>query len=154
MKTKNTDFVKKNAASVGYFQTDPSVTTIYAGNLRYTTTEMDLKVIFERFGKVKYVNIVLDKDTKKPTGIAFIQMPNGKHAKTAIDELNGSDLDGRTLKVSIAQNRIPLPEVKLKKSAPKKAMKAEAEEKLEEAAPRKRKRKESGLKILFDHIGK
>lgn len=142
----------KNNASTGYFQTDPSVTTIYAGNLNYSVNELYLKRIFEEFGKVKYVNIVLDKETKKSTGIAFIQMPNGKHAKEAIEKLNGSDLEGRVLKVSIAQNRIP-PEQFTKKSRPK--MKVKVEETEVEAKSSKVKRKrDRGLKLLFDHLGK
>lgn len=143
----------REGSSVGYFQKDPSITTIYIGNLRYTTTEMDLKKIFERFGKVKYVNLVLDKDTKKNTGIAFLQMPNGKNAREAISQLDGSDLDGRKLKVSIAKNRIPKPEYVPKKTSEQKAKEAQIEAD-EQAAPRKKRKREKGLKLLFNHLGK
>ena len=139
-------------ASVGYFQKDPSVTTIYVGNLRYTTTEMDLKKIFERFGKVKYVNLVQDKETNKNTGIAFVQMPNGKHAKESITQLDGTELDGRTLKVSVAQNRIPATEYQPKKISAKKAKENEIEQ--DEVVPKTKRKRDRGLKLLFDHLGK
>lgn len=142
----------REGASVGYFQKDPSVTTIYVGNLRYTTTEMDLKKIFERYGKVKYVNLVQDKETSKNTGIAFVQMPNGKHAKESITQLDGTELDGRTLKVSVAQNRIPATEFKPKRAASKKGK--ESPEIEEEIAPKKKRKRDRGLKLLFDHLGK
>lgn len=142
----------KNVATTGYFQTDPSVTTIYAGNLSYDVNELYIKRIFEKFGKVKYVNIVLDKETNKSTGIAFIQMPNGKHAKDAIDQLNGSDLEGRSLKVSIANNRIP---PKTQFSKPRVRVKKVLEEVDPTHSEGKPKRKrERGLKLLFDHLGK
>lgn len=142
----------REGASVGYFQKDPSVSTIYVGNLRYTTTEMDLKKIFERFGKVKYVNLVQDKETKKNTGIAFVQMPNGKHAKEAIAQLDATELDGRTIKVSVAQNRIPAEEYVPKKVSAKKAEKALTAE--PEGSPKKKRKRDKGLKLLFDHLGK
>ena len=132
--------------TLGYFQKDPSVTTIYTGNLNYETSAKDLQSLFEKFGKVKYVNIVKDKETNKKTGIAFIQMPNGKHAKAAINELNGSELRGRTLKVSVAKNRIPTLE---RKGAEKAEVKKEVESK-----PAQKPKRKKGLKLLFDHLGK
>lgn len=144
----------KSKATTGYFQTDPGVTTIYAGNLDYTVNELYLKRVFEKFGKVKYVNIVLDKETNKSTGIAFVQMPNGKHAKEAIDQLNGSDLEGRILKVSVAQNRIPPKEFSKPRVRTKIVSKTpETEEEISKEFKVKRKR-DRGLKLLFDHIGK
>ena len=143
----------KNGDSVGYFQKDPGVTTIYTGNLSYSTTASDLKTIFEKYGKVKYVNLVQDKETNKNTGIAFIQMPNGKHAKAAIDDLNGTELGGRTLKVSIANNRIPA-EVRSKTRTTVKKDKNE-DDKVE--TPKKKgksSRKKRGLDLLFDHLKK
>ena len=58
--------------------------------------------MFEKFGVVNYVKLVKDSSTQLSKGIAFVQMLNRKHAKQAISILNDSELDGRTLKVSIA----------------------------------------------------
>lgn len=140
---------KKEGRTVGYFQTDPTVTTIYVGNLKYNKSELDLKKMFDKYGKVKFVNLLLDEETKKSKGFAFIQMPNQKHAKTAIADLDGKQVDGRTLKVSIAQNRIPKDFVFNKK---KERIANEKEEELE-VKPKRRKR-ERGLKLLFNHLGK
>ena len=131
----------------GYFQSNPNITTIYVGNLRYSKTEKDVKKLFEKFGTVKYSKLVLDDKTSKPKGIAFVQMPNKKQAITAIEKLNGSLLDGRTLKVSIAQERAPKTEYK--KKAPSK--KQETEETPVTARSSKRKR-DKGLKVLFNYL--
>lgn len=88
---------------IGYFKKDPSVTTIYIGNLVYEKTEIDLKELFEEFGPVNYVKLIKDPNTHKSKGIAFIQMLNKDQAQNAISTLNGSQLDGRTLKVNIAE---------------------------------------------------
>ncbi len=141
---------KKEGKTVGYFQTDPTVTTIYVGNLMYKKSELDLKKMFDKYGKVKFVNLLLDDETKKSKGFAFVQMPNEKHAKAAIAELDGSQVDGRTLKVSIAKNRIPKDYVFKKKERVAK----DSEEIIETEKKPKARKRDSGLKLLFDHLGK
>ncbi len=77
-------------------------TKIYVGNLVYTMDEADIHKIFSRYGKVGKIQIIRDKKTQKSTGIAFLQMFNAEHAQQAISKLNGKEINGRTLKVSVA----------------------------------------------------
>ena len=127
---------------VGYFQKDLSVTTIYVGNLKYQKDEKEIKEMFSEFGKVAYVRLVLDSKTQKTKGIAFVQMPNKSAALKAINHFNGKEMDGRTLKVSVAQERN---EEKLRLQTVGKKSKEE-----EEITPTKRKR-DKGLKVLFNY---
>ncbi len=106
-------------SKLGAFNKDPSVTTIYVGNLSYEKTEIQIAQLFERFGNVSYVKIVKDTESKTSKGIAFVQMANRKHALKAIDQLDSSELDERKIKVSIAQenekDRVPAPPRKRRK---------------------------------------
>lgn len=90
---------------IGYFQKDSSVTTIYVGNMSYEKTEIEIKALFETYGKVNYVKLIKDNKTHNSKGIAFVQMPAKKEAQMALTKLNGMQVDGRTLKVSIAQEK-------------------------------------------------
>jgi RNA recognition motif-containing protein len=89
-------------SKIGFFQKDPSVSTLYVGNLSFDKTEVEIKDLFEQHGQVKYVKIVKDRETHQSRGIAFIQMPNRTHAQLAISKMNGVSIDGRSLKVSVA----------------------------------------------------
>jgi len=72
---------------------------IYVGNLSAKTTEDDLRQAFTGFGQVRSVNIVRDGATGESRGFGFVSMPVEKEAQTAIDEMNGKDLDGQAIKV-------------------------------------------------------
>ncbi|MHB8840868.1 MAG: RNA recognition motif domain-containing protein [Candidatus Aquicultor sp.] len=76
---------------------------LYVGNLSYDTSEDDLRQMFGKFGEVESVNVIIDRDTGRSKGFGFIDMPNDKQAKEAILALNGSELEGRTIKVSEAK---------------------------------------------------
>ena len=78
---------------------------IYVGNLAYGTTEEDLRSIFSAFGDVSKVSIIKDKETGRSKGFGFVEMPDDSEAQSAINALNDSDLDGRTIVVSKAQPR-------------------------------------------------
>ena len=78
---------------------------IYVGNLSYETTEEDLRLAFEQFGQIESVNIIKDKFSGNSKGFGFVEMPSKAEAKSAIDELNGKDLKGRTLNVNEARPR-------------------------------------------------
>lgn len=84
---------------------------IYVGNLSYTTNEDSLRNAFEKYGEVERVNIITDRDTGRPRGFAFVEMPDGKAATDAIAALDGTELEGRSLKVNEAKpkrdNRSP-----------------------------------------------
>jgi cold-inducible RNA-binding protein len=78
---------------------------LYVGNLAYSVTEADLRDVFAESGDVTEVKVVLDRDTGRPRGFAFVEMANEGAATTAIKNLNGRDLQGRALNVKEAQER-------------------------------------------------
>lgn len=81
---------------------------LYVGNLSFDTTEDDLTQVFGQDSRrVKEVSVVMDRDTGRPRGFAFVEMANENDALAAISALDGTDLDGRTLRVNTAQERAP-----------------------------------------------
>ncbi len=80
------------------------MTTIYVGNLPFSATEQDVKALFERHGKVESVKLINDRETGKPRGFGFVEMSSADAAR-AMQALNGTDFDGRPLKVNEAQER-------------------------------------------------
>ena len=83
---------------------------IYVGNLPYSISEDDLKEAFGAFGEVEKANIIKDRDTGNSKGFGFIEMGNDDDAKKAIEELDGSELGGRNLKVNEARPRPERPQ--------------------------------------------
>lgn len=82
---------------------------IYVGNLSFGTEEEGLKGVFQKFGEVGSVSIIVDRDTGRSKGFAFVEMPDDENAMEAIKNLNGSVLDGRKIRVDIAEERRPNP---------------------------------------------
>lgn len=80
------------------------MTTIYVGNLPFTATEQDVRALFERHGKVDSVKLINDRETGRPRGFAFVDMPSSE-AQTAIQALNGFQMGGRPLRVNEAQEK-------------------------------------------------
>jgi RNA recognition motif-containing protein len=78
---------------------------IYVGNLPFSATEADLKDTFGRHGTVDSVSVIMDRETGRPRGFAFVEMQEASAAADAIRALDGSDLGGRTIKVNEAQDR-------------------------------------------------
>lgn len=78
---------------------------IYVGNLSYETTEEDLRLACEAFGKVESVNIIKDKFSGQPKGFGFVEMTSKAEGQAAIDGLNGKELKGRSLNVNEARPR-------------------------------------------------
>ncbi|MEW6411938.1 MAG: RNA-binding protein [Candidatus Zixiibacteriota bacterium] len=78
---------------------------IYIGNLSFDTTEEQLRQAFEGYGEVSSVNIIKDKYTGEPRGFAFVEMSSKDAATSAINGLNGQDMNGRTLNVNEARPR-------------------------------------------------
>lgn len=76
---------------------------IYVGNLSYKVSDNDLQEVFEEFGKVGSAKVITDRDTGRSKGFAFVEMENDEDAQTAIEELDGTELDGRTIKVNKAR---------------------------------------------------
>ena len=78
---------------------------LYVGNLPFTTTEADLRRLFEPHGGVASINVVMDRETGRPRGFAFVEMNDESGASAAIQTLNGRELGGRALKVNDANDR-------------------------------------------------
>ena len=78
---------------------------LYVGNLPFSSTEEDLRAVFERHGSVDSVNVITDRETGRPRGFAFVEMSEASAADDAIRSLDGSDLGGRSIRVNEAQDR-------------------------------------------------
>ena len=78
---------------------------LYVGNLSYNTGEEDLADAFSQFGTVENVHVVMDRETGRPRGFAFVEMSSDAEAQAAIEGMDGQTLDGRGLKVNIARPR-------------------------------------------------
>ena len=78
---------------------------LYVGNLPYSTNEDELRELFSRAGGVDTVSVIRDNATGRARGFAFVEMASPAAAEKAIAELDGQDLEGRPLRVSIAEDR-------------------------------------------------
>ncbi len=78
---------------------------IYVGNLSFEATEEEVRQEFEAFGEVASVIIVTDRDSGRPKGFGFVEMPSASEGQAAITALNGKTLEERTLNVSEARPR-------------------------------------------------
>ena len=76
---------------------------IYVGNLSYETTEATLSELFGALGEVLSVNLITDRMTGRSKGFAFVEMADQTAALEAINQLNGREVDGRSLKVNEAR---------------------------------------------------
>src|SRR5271170_272005 len=88
--------------------------SLFVGNMSFQTNESDLKTLFAPFGQVARVHIVMDRETGKARGFAFVEMPNDDEAAKAVAGLDGKELNGRNLKVNEARpkevSRSPRPQ--------------------------------------------
>lgn len=76
---------------------------LYVGNLSFSTTQEALQEQFGVHGQVEEVAVITDRDTGRPRGFAFVTMNNDNEARAAIEQLNGTELDGRTITVNEAR---------------------------------------------------
>lgn len=76
---------------------------LYVGNLAFTTTEHELRALFETYGVVGRVNIAIDTQTGRPHGFALVEMTNPLEADKACAALTGASVGGRTLRVNVAK---------------------------------------------------
>ena len=79
---------------------------LYVGNLPHSTTEADLRNIFEAHGAIEKITLVTDRDTGRSRGFGFVEMTNASEADKAIAALNGTDLGGRTLTINEAKPKV------------------------------------------------
>ena len=80
-------------------------TKIFVGNLSFKTTENDLQDAFAAHGTVIETNLMMDRETGRPRGFAFITMSSPEETQKAIQAMNGASLDGRDLTVNEARPR-------------------------------------------------
>ncbi len=81
---------------------------IYVGNLPFSATEDEVRDLFQDFGSVDSVKLITDRESGRPRGFGFVDMGDG--ADEAIDALNNSDMQGRTLTVNEARPRVERPQ--------------------------------------------
>ena len=79
---------------------------IYIGTLNYRVREEDLKQVMEEYGVVDSVKIIIDRETGKSKGFAFVEMPNDAEGKRAIEELNEAEYEGRQMVVKEARPKM------------------------------------------------
>ena len=78
---------------------------IYVGNMSFSTTEESLTGLFSNYGQVDEVAVITDRETGRPRGFAFVTMGNDSEAQAAIEAINGTEFEGRTLTVNEAKPR-------------------------------------------------
>lgn len=76
---------------------------IYVGNLSFKVSDQELMEVFEEFGEVTSAKVIKDRETGRSKGFGFVEMQNDNEAQAAIDELDGSEINGRTVKVNKAR---------------------------------------------------
>jgi RNA recognition motif-containing protein len=82
---------------------------LYVGNLPHSTTEAELRSMFQEHGAVERVSLVTDRETGRARGFGFVEMTNASEADKAIAALDGSDLGGRPMKVNEAKPKTDRP---------------------------------------------
>ncbi|MGP1362815.1 MAG: RNA recognition motif domain-containing protein [Bacteroides sp.] len=80
---------------------------IFVGSLPYRYQEGDLSALFSNYGEVTTARIIKDHNTGRSKGYGFVEMPDEAAAQRAINELNGSEVMGRSIVVNVAQERAP-----------------------------------------------
>lgn len=87
-----------------FFRETVCMTKIYVGNLPFSADEAQVRQLFEQHGTVDSVALINDRETGRPRGFGFVEMPRAD-AQRAIQSLNGKDMGGRPLRVNEAQER-------------------------------------------------
>ena len=82
---------------------------LYVGNLSYDTSEASIRTAFEAHGEVTSVNLITDRDSGRPKGFGFVEMGTAEEAQKAKAALDGTQMDGRALKVDVAKEQAPKP---------------------------------------------
>jgi cold-inducible RNA-binding protein len=78
---------------------------LYVGNLAFSTTDEALKDAFAEFGEVVEVKLMIERETGRSRGFAFVEMATAEAARSAIEQMNGAVLDSRALRVNEAEER-------------------------------------------------
>jgi RNA recognition motif-containing protein len=91
------------AANLFFFETF-QMTKLYVGNIPFTATEDTLRTLFASHGTMEKISLITDRDTGRPRGFGFVEMSN-EDASRAMQALNGTDMEGRALKINEAQDK-------------------------------------------------
>ncbi len=78
---------------------------IFVGNLSYTSGEDSIRSLFTPYGEVESVKVIVDRETGRSRGFGFVEMPNDDEARTAVESLDGQELEGRALRINEARPR-------------------------------------------------
>src|SRR3712207_9582881 len=78
-------------------------TKLFVGSLPYSITDDDLSQLFSDFGTVASAKVIFDRETNRSKGFGFVEFEDDAAAKTAIDKLNNSDMNGRSIVVNEAR---------------------------------------------------
>lgn len=76
---------------------------IYVSNLSWGTSSESLQNLFAQYGEVSSANVITDRETGRSRGFGFVEMPDDTEGQKAIDEINGTDFEGKTLTVNVAR---------------------------------------------------
>lgn len=79
---------------------------VFVGNFSFSTTEADLRALFEPYGAIESVAVVTDRNTGRSRGFGFVEMNDRGQAEKAIEALNGKELGGRTLNINEARPKV------------------------------------------------
>lgn len=79
--------------------------TLYIGNLSYQVTDQDIREVLSEYGQIRRLNLPMDRDTGRMRGFAFVEMADDAQEDAAMDDLNGAEWMGRSLKVNRAKPR-------------------------------------------------
>ena len=78
---------------------------MYISNLSFHTADDELKKLFEEFGAVSSAKVITDRETGRSRGFGFVEMGSDEEAKKAIQGLNGKEIEGRSMSVSVAKEK-------------------------------------------------
>ncbi|MBN2585508.1 RNA-binding protein [Patescibacteria group bacterium] len=82
---------------------------LFVGGLNYATTDDNLRELFAGAGTVESATVIIDRMSGRSKGFGFVEMATEEEAQKAIDELNGKELDGRTISVNVARPKVDRP---------------------------------------------
>lgn len=80
---------------------------MYVSNLSFHTVDEDLKKLFEQFGAVSSAKVITDRETNRSRGFGFVEMGSDEEANAAMKALNGKDIEGRAISVTVAREKAP-----------------------------------------------
>ena len=78
---------------------------MYVSNLGFHTSDDDLRKLFEQFGQVSSAKVITDRETGRSRGFGFVEMASNTEATSAMDKLNGKEIEGRSISVTVAREK-------------------------------------------------